>query len=56
MLKRLRSLPLIALTLPLAGCGSGWADASLKPEVTGNGPREPGGPVKFDDAPKPAHE
>ena len=47
---------LIGLTLPLIGCGSGWADASLKPEVTGKGPSEPGGPAKFDKAPKDARE
>ena len=46
---------LFGLTLPLVGCGSGMADASLKPDVTGNGPKEPGGPVDFKDAPKSSH-
>ncbi len=50
-----RIVPLL-LACSLTGCGSGMADASLKPEVTGKGPTEPGGPVNFEKAPKAAHE
>lgn len=46
MRSRIRLVATLALFGLLAGCDSAMTDTSLKPEITGDGPKEPTGPGK----------
>ena len=54
MRRTLVFLAIFGLISTLSGCGEGMWDASLKADVTGKGPSEPGGPAKFPDDSKPS--